>query len=72
MTQEKISRRVSQITLHLSDSRSNSAPDLNDERNEVKMRPKKEHSDDFEVMPDVKVRRSLDFWLKTANFSVVQ
>ena len=56
MSQEKISRRFSQITLHLSDSRSNSAPDLNDEMGEVKMRPKKQPSDDFEVMPDVKVR----------------
>ena len=59
--QEKISRRTSQVTLHLSDSRSNSCPDINDQINEinteVKLRQKKP-SDDFEVMPDAK-RRSI-------------
>ena len=60
--QEKISRRTSQVTLHLSDSRSNSCPDINDQINEinteqVKLRQKKS-SDDFEVMPDAK-RRSI-------------
>ena len=62
------SRRVSQITLHLSDSRSNSCPDVNDDLqttksrkgsrpdsgNAVRMRQRRS-SDDFDLMPDVKV-----------------
>ena len=56
-------RRTSQITLHLSDSRPNSADDLISataaaaEVATVKMRHR-HSSDDFDVMPDVK-RRSI-------------
>ena len=56
-------RRTSQITLHLSDSRPNSADDLisataaASEVPAVKMR-QRHSSDDFDVMPDVK-RRSI-------------
>ena len=60
---ESQERRTSQITLHLSDSRPNSADDLISatgaatEGALVKMRTR-HSSDDFDVMPDVK-RRSM-------------
>jgi hypothetical protein len=60
---ENQERRTSQITLHLSDSRPNSADDLISatgaatEGSLVKMRTR-HSSDDFDVMPDVK-RRSM-------------